>query len=420
MLVFTILFMIFLIMGLYQISQNLLFPAILFVGTWVLTLIGLLMSGDTFFEVSGMTYLVYLVGAISLSVGGVCGTILVTEPIKYRHVISVPQRSCWTCRALDILFIILLIGLPIYWQKVLSTVDDIGIDFLFQSIRAKAIESSGEGNTFGLIGNFVVLAQFVAVAMFYEMDDSFGRRWRALCSIILALVYGGMTGTKANAVVLLLTLFFISSIKRQKISVSALLGTLGIAATFFSLGLLVINFSGTSFSDAPEMIGSIIKLVQHYWLGGCVAFDQIVSNPDIMESTQPINRFFLETGRSLGMDIHVPFLHADYSMISPVLETNVYTIYFTYFKDFGWLGAVAIMFGLGASLSMLYDRAMKGGPIVVLFYATMCVAIVMSIFSEQFFIGLNGYIKFLIFLVIIYKVLPAIERSRFLLKVKHV
>jgi oligosaccharide repeat unit polymerase len=420
MLVFTILFFILLMAGLYQISRNLLFPALLFVGTWTLTLIGILVSGDTLFEVSGVTYLVYIIGALFFSVGCIFGGAIKVGINKASSVNSSPQKSVLIYRVLDGLIIVLLIGLPFYWQKVLSTIDDVGIDNLFHSIRAKAVETSSEGNTFGLIGNFVVLSQFVAAAMFYEIDKSFDRRWRAFFAIVVALIYGGMTGTKGNMIVLLLTLFFIYSIKIKKIKIKVFLMTFGVVIATFSLGLLVINFAGASFSDTSEMIAGIVEAIQNYWLGGPVAFDYIVINPEVLESTRPISRFFLETANSLGMDVNVPSLHAEFSMISPILETNVYTIYFTYFKDFGLIGVAVIMLSLGAGLSVIYSNSMKGEPISVLFYSVMCVAIVMSIFAEKFFVDLNGYIKFIIFLVIIYKVIPFVGRSQLRLRVGDV
>lgn len=420
MLILTIVLLILLALFAYRASGNLLFPGVIFSGTWALTLAALWLSGDTYFPISVMTNMVYLLGAAALCTGSLWGARLSFD-FGPRAAPAAPGRSSpWIYRVLELTLLLLLIGLPLFWEKVLGTVADASADALLHSIRAKAIESSEQGNTLGLIGNFVVLSQFVAVMLFYEMDSSWGRRLRAVCAVCLALVYGAMTGTKGNAIVLMLSLFFIYSIKRRRIGVGMLLGTIGVSAVFFLVGLFLINFVGTSIADMPAMLNDLVGLVRHYWLGGCVAFDQIVDNPEIIESTRPINRFFLETARSLGMAVYVPPLHADYLMISPVQETNVYTIYFTYFKDFGWYATLPVMSALGALLGVLYNMAMRGGAIAVLMYATMCVALVMSVFIEQIIVGLNIHIKFLLLLFVVYKVIPAVERWIFLSKVNHV
>jgi oligosaccharide repeat unit polymerase len=404
-LTFAVLFAIF-----YRMHRNLLCPPLVFTGTWLISLIGVLLSGDTLYDISVLTYLIYLIGAISFCVGGALGLDRLSQQTVSCQTVPVRRQSYWPYRALIICLLIVLIGLPFYWQEVSSMADNVSADKLLYNIRHKTIQTTDEAGSFGILANFVVIAQFVAMAMFYEMDGSRNRRWLALCAIILALVYGGMTGAKGNAVKLVLTLFFVSSIKNRKVHIGSLLAALAIAISFFSLGLVMINFAFETSSGPGAVIIRLVETIQNYWLGGLVGFDQVVLNPTIMESTQPIYRFFFETARSLGMDVYVPPTHAAYLWISPTMDTNAYTIYFSYFKDLGWIGTTIIMFGLGLALTMLYRKVMRGGVIGIIFYANFCAAIILSFHAEHFFTGMNGYIKMLIFLTFTYKFLPMMER----------
>lgn len=395
----------------YRIHQSWLCPSLVFTGTWLISLIGIFISGDSLYEISGYTYLIYLLGAFSLSLGGAVG--LSVSGGLAAHFETIPPRrpSRLSYRALVTCLIVLLVGLPYYWQKQVGAADSVTDELLLQNLRYKAVEESDfVASSIDIVNNFVVLAQFLAMAMFYEMDGSRGRRWLGLCAIILAVVYGGMTGTKGNMVILFLTLFFISSTENRHMRIGALLWTLTLAILSFSFGLLMIDFAYKASSDVGDTVISLVETVQNYWLGGLVAFDQIAQNPDLIISTQPIYRFFVETASSLGMNVYLPPKHAAFLAISPILHTNIYTIYFSYFKDLGWTGTVVVMIGLGVILSMLYKQAMRGGVIAVIFYANMCVALVFSLNAEHFFLGLNGYIKMLIFLVFIYKILPMLER----------
>lgn len=421
MLLLTIFAMLCLLLIMYMISRDLLFPPVIFTVVWLVSLVGVWLSGDIFYELYGTALIVYVTGAIAFSTGGVIGLMLVrnnsnTVRIQLPDIDS--QRAIH--RFLDIVLIIMVAGLPLYWREISSVADDVSSDLLLYSIRAQQVEASAGGGSFSLINNLGGMAQFLALVMFYEADGSRERRWRAIVAVILAVVYGGMTGTKGGVVTLLLTLYFISAIKGHRLRVLPLLGTIGLALVAFAVGLMFINLAFESYASSGAMFSAISEQILTYWLGGIIAFQRIAENPNAIESTQPIYRFFLETARSLGMGVEVPSIHADYTMVGPSIDGNIYTIYFTYFKDWGLFGTAIIMLILGGLLTLLYKKAMRGGTIASLFYAMMLVGLVMSISSEKFFLGLNGYIKALVFFYVVYRLVPNMARKSLWKGKRHV
>ncbi len=410
MLVLTIFAMLCLLLIMYIISQNLLFPPVIFTGVWLLSLAGVLLSGDIFYELHETALLVYLVGATAFSVGGMLVLLFMQENTNHAQI---PLPNMYSRRAihrfLDAVLIIFIAALPLYWREISSVADDVSTDLLLNNIRYKQVEAATVGGgAFSLINNLGGMAQFLALIMFYELDGSRRRRWCAIVAVILAVVYGGMTGTKGGVVTLLLTLYFISAIKARQLKVLPLLGTIGLALIGFAVGVVVINMAFESYASADAILFAILEQILTYWLGGIVGFQIVAENPDVMESTQPIYRFFLETARSLGMSVELPLIHADFTKLGPTVDGNVYTIYFTYYKDWGWLGTAIIMLALGGWLTVLYKRAMQGRIIVSLFYAMMLVGLVMSISGEKFFLGLNGYIKALMLYYVVYWLIPSI------------
>jgi oligosaccharide repeat unit polymerase len=227
-------------------------------------------------------------------------------------------------------------------------------------------------------------------------------------AVLVALVYGAMTGSKGNAVVLLLTLVFVSAIRAKRFPLIPAIGLTFTALALFAFGTLLVNFAYTEFAGFDELVTALVGIIQGYWLGGVLAFGEVAVQPNAFVSTQPIHRFFLETARSLGADVDVPPKHAEFTAISADVETNIYTAYFSYFKDYGWLGTVAIMLALGAAMTALYRAAMKGRPIAGLVFARLAVALVFTLNADHFFMGLNGLTKFVVFLFAVYRILPAL------------
>jgi len=412
MLILTIIAMLCLLLIMYIVSRNLLFPPVIFTGVWLVSLVGVWLSDGIFYELYGTALLVYLIGAAAFSIGG--ALVLWSMPVNSNPA-QIRLPNIYSRRAihrfLDIVLIILVAGLPLYWRKISSVVGDVSTDLLLNSIRAKQVEAGAGGSAFSLINQFGGMAQFLALVMFYETDGSRGRIWRAIVAAVLAIVYGAMTGTKGGVVTLLLTVYFISAIKGRRLRVLPLLGTIGLALVAFAVGVVLINLTFESYASWGAMFSAISEQILTYWLGGIVAFQRIAENPNAIESTQPIYRFFLETARSLGMNIQIPSIHAEFTMVGPSIDGNIYTIYFTYFKDWGWFGTAIIMLVLGGGLTFLYKRAMQGKTIAILFYAMMLVGLVMSISGEKFFLGLNGYIKALVFFYVVYRLVPNMARK---------
>jgi hypothetical protein len=63
-------------------------------------------------------------------------------------------------------------------------------------------------------------------------------------------------------------------------------------------------------------------------------------------------------------------------------------------------------------VSLSFRLAMRGGPIATLVYARLCAGLVLSLHAEHFLNDLNFLIKLLVFLLFMYRVLPALERQR--------
>jgi oligosaccharide repeat unit polymerase len=418
----TILALSILLAILYKMSGDFLFPPVIFTAVWLSSMIGVLLSWGSYYEIECTAYVVYLVGAISFSIGGALVFLLRRGNINGRtanladHTYNNHSIHC----ALDIGLIVVIVGLPLYWREMSTLVSGATDSSLLFNIRQKMVELADERTTLSVVRNCEILSILVSIAMAYEMDGTRSRRWRTVIAVAVTFMYGVISATKMSLITIILYVFFVYSIKRKHVNVRTLLTISLICIIVFVAGMLAINYSYMSFASTTDMLAFLFgRMVGAWWLGGIVAFSQIAETPNIIISTQPIYRFFLETARSLGMNVYVPPKHAEYLNFSPYADTNAYTIYFCYFKDYGWAGMVILMLFLGAALVILYRKALRGGPVAVQFYAMMCGALVLSFVTEHFFLGLNFYLKAAIFYYVLYKIVPALYSSRRRIRVQH-
>jgi hypothetical protein len=201
--------------------------------------------------------------------------------------------------------------------------------------------------------------------------------------------------------------FFVKQVRAQKLKLSNAMAVMALALVFFGGGVVIVNLAGRNLRSPGAAVSTVGKIVGAYWLGSPIAFSRIAEKPDALVSSGSIDRFILETGSKLGFAVEVPSINnATYIPISSDGEnTNAFTIYFSYFKDYGW-GDLVLLAGVAAILTLLWLRAMAGGAVAILIYASMCTGILQSIETEAFFIGLEGYLKALAVFWTLYHLIP--------------
>lgn len=387
----------------YVISNNILYPPLLFSAIWLLNLIGLVLSGSTFYPVTTGALLIYIFGAIFFSMGGLYALYLSGNNLNKCSFSE--GRILRVHKILDIILLFTIACLPVYIMKIAHFVT-ISDYYVLATLRKTSIEASTSSQrSFSIINNLVVVSTFVALAMHYENDGTTGRRWRSILAIIVAVLYGVFTGSK-GWVLIFPTLAFLSFIVKKKVHFSTLALVASVTLGLFGAGLLMINFIYSDAGNPLKTLEIIAKTIQNYWLGSLVAFNRVIETPESIASTQSLNRFFLETANGFGASFDIPSLYPEYTQVSASGDnTNTYTIYFSYYKDFGWFGVILGMFGLGAGLSWVYRYSMQNYPIAVFVFATAAVGILLSFHAEHFMLALNYYVKLLVFYSFVYYVL---------------
>ncbi len=391
-------------------GRSVVFPPALFSGLWMMLLCGVFACGDTFYPLSATTLLVYLTGAASFSVGGVLALRRTasrrspegSKPLASRR--SVRRILDWGLLFLSLMF-------PWYWKYVESLSASSGLNNFWKGIRIQSILQSE--TTYGLLGmnveamffgNLVTLSIILALIAYYEARKSRNGMLRAVLYLSVSLAYVLLTAANVGAATLLISALGIECLLFRRLRILLLVVYLSLfLGVFWLVGLVLEKGQVRSSYALEDNLPALVNLVQLYGLGGLVAFDRIVQDPQGIRPTWSIWRFFFLTANKLGAAIDVPSLHAEYTMISPAMAANVYTLYFSYFPEYGWLGVIGIMCFLGTVLTRLYTEAMRGSPAATVLYGITFTGIVLSGFNEQFFTGLSMLLKTTVLTLLIYK-----------------
>jgi oligosaccharide repeat unit polymerase len=378
----------------FSLRKDMLNPLFLFSVIWNATLILLFVSSASFYPINIATEFVFVVGTLGFMFGYILVELQALRPastISHPHVASagIKRGYLWAILA------VLCIGWFEYYRQMSELTSGSGLFFTFQEARHALVEASFTGEKLiGPIANFEVIAIYFSLLCVIERKNGKYGDPLVYCSLLLAAIYVVLGGAKGGLVTLTLVCFFIYSFDKPW-KVIARRGTFAFIAVlaFFCLGLIVVNFTYNEFSGTGEMVAMLFTSVRNYWVGGLVAFDQVVTGPEQFEHFQSVTRFFMETANSLGGSFHVPSVHAGYVPISDSEDTNVFTIYYSYFLD-GGIPAVFLLSCLYSyCLSLMYLRAKAGDKRFLLLYALLLAGVVFSIVSERFFLGLNGTIK---------------------------
>lgn len=390
----------FLLAGNYVIARNFLYPPAIFSCVWLLSLFGLALAGTLFYPVSIGALAVYWIGGLAFSVGGVLA-MSANLRIRVSNPFSMDRRRRLH-GVLDFFLMIVVLGFPFYLARATA---DVGLFDPLYFVTKRSLDVAG-GEPYNPLGNLVVLAGFLSMAMHYENGSGAERRWRTYLAITMALAYVVLNGAKLGVVTLILTLMFISFIRVGRSNFVALGLILVALLSFFFFGLFVVNFAYANEIDLTALMLTALG----YWLGGVVAFDSIFQNPQSIESAHYLFRAFLETANSLGANFYVPSIHFEYANVSPVISGfNTYTMYAAYYQDFGWSGVILGLGLLGFVLTWIYRVSMGRNPWAVMVYGMGMSGLLLSLHGEQFWLALNIYIKAGVFFYLVYFVFSRIR-----------
>ncbi|ACO47043.1 O-antigen polymerase [Deinococcus deserti] len=174
-----------------------------------------------------------------------------------------------------------------------------------------------------------------------------------------------------------------------------LLGLLMFLSIFY-IGASVLGKGVDQNASLLESFPDLFSSISLYLLSGILALS--VQLPTLVTDEGGVNTFrtIHALGRALGFDATVvPLVQAFTNIPQP---TNVYTIYLTYLKDFGWLGIFIFQFLFGILHATLFIAFRRTGGAVALFWlAILSFPLLTQPFTDGYFSLMSTWIQYAFF-----------------------
>ena len=378
----------------YLVSRSLAYPPVIFTSLWTTILLLLIFSGDFFYPISELTLLIFILGSVAFSIGGLTGLSL-----KRGISLVTSTPSQWPNKVLDASILLAVIIIPFYVQQLRDLSAASGSDSFWTGIRSQTSSDSAETGGFGVTSYLIAWICFSAQAAWLQSIRSNYHKYKVYLIFALALVYTFLTMTRMSTFVFLLPFIGMLLIMgRLKFKTFLILG-ISLTSLFVVTGLAL--GKGANIEDTSTVIATSMKeSIQVYLLGGAVAFDQFVTGPKEALSGSTLFLFFVKLSNRLGFESHINSSIHEY-VLTPH-PTNVYTIYFLYYKELGLLGLVVIMCLLGFILSLLYRMAKSGRPSYIFLYGLGICMLLQTFFAETFITAFSYWMQAGLFTMVLY------------------
>lgn len=405
----AILFSIGIFIFCYFINKDIFYPPALFSLLWTVILIiyvaFMLVNKATLeYLVDYRCLLVFVLGQLAFCTGSLFATNRsLKEKIKN-------QQPALKYRFDKFVFIFLLLLLPVYVYKLMSIVNASSVTDVGFFIALRYEITSGESplgalqylNTFALFGFGVALYKFNYTGF---NDKPILNKIYKYTFYLIVLAYTVLS-TARTILLLLFCIYLGFRLMKQGLSKKFLIILLTCAVLVFAIYAFVLHKGGGEFYSVEQNVENISNSLVSYLLGGVYAFNTVITNNIVPEYGANSFRFFVALMNAAGITDMEPKSTITPFIYTPIMS-NVYSVYYVYFKDF-WYFGIAFLGLFGYLHTRFYYRA-KRDFFNLFMYSVLLYPLLMSFFQDQYFTLLSQWIQLIIFACI---ALPFIEYKK--------
>lgn len=297
------------------------------------------------------------------------------------------DNSLYNKLIFNCLFYLVLFLAPLTVYVLITEAMKVGFEYFFLKLR---MINTGidEDDTFslGFLAYVFNLANVVLLLFTFYKEKVSNLKYYIV--LVLAIILGLITLARTSLVVLLLSIFVILYFKKLLKPKHYIYGF-----TIFFLFLFVITF----LREFHESDSSALEELQIYLFAGMPAFDTIDYKLQEQFGSYTL-RFYYAVSNAFGGNYVVEKTILPYTTV-PTL-TNVYTVMFPFFKDFGFYGIAFFGFLYGLFINLIYKIATTENSLGILGYSIIFPILLLQFFGEYLFSNFSTYLQYLIILLI--------------------
>lgn len=381
----------------YFISRDFFYPATLYSIIWFIVIlcyvIFILFHPTTIYLFEIKTLFCFILGQVLFSIGGLFGN---NKQIESKNL---HQENTILYNVDKIVIFFLLAILPIYINKLMTIVNSSKLSKLNFYVVLR-YEFVSNGVTIGILDYLNPLCVFAFCFSLYRFNflsknvkkDIQFNLYKILV-YLLAFTYAFLTTGRTYFVMMFSVYIGYKIVSQSFKRIHFILAFLGFLIVFIG-NALILGKGANADASLADNATSILDNITLYFLGGPYGFDNLMRSDFVLEYGENIFRFFISVAYAFKLIALAPKDLVMGYVTTPVL-TNVYTVYFNYTKDFGWLGL--LFFSLWGYIHTYLYYKRKSGFLYLYCYALMLYPLIMSFFQDQYLSLLSTWVQLIFY-----------------------
>ncbi len=297
-----------------------------------------------------------------------------------------------------LLILMVLVILPFYIKKAIDIVVASEIENFLMGLRWEL--NYGDAD-YGWYKYFILLSIIAYAACLIESikKPTIPNVSLTIISFLISMAYVVLFTGRTFFLMIFVIYLFCKYLLSSNFSIKKLVAFLLLALIVFIGFGLFFNKGGNIEDSLADNLKSTSELTAIYLAGALSAFQYEVSNVlEIGFNGQNSLRFFYVIGEKLGFSLPQDFKT---SLIQEFVyipyETNVYTFYSPYVRDFGFLYPIFCLLLYGYIHQYTFRKAKATlNPRMIIYSALLMYPVVMSIFSDQYLSLLSTWLQIIV------------------------
>lgn len=372
-------------------------PGVVFPLHWgVMLMLVVAAAGLGFYPVAPQAAALFVFGALCFVGGALCGDGAARLSARSRAGSGADadpiqriafRRIAWASVLLHAVMIV-----P-WWTETLAVADG-ATDLLQVGFQVRYRTVFGDAAYGSFVGNYLVLGLIIVPVLVIGAIRGRVSAWLVTAAALPWVGTNLISNGRSGLVTLTLGLVYLRLTAAKPLNLRAVLTGFLLFLLVFGGGVLLVAKGNASVDDSLGDIGlAVVTNLSDYLLQGPVLFSRYFTNEVHVQSTWDPFVFGCSLLQHAGL-CKMGELHQDFIEFADGRIGNVYTVFFSVYPTYGWIGVLAIVGGYGAWASFHHRRHRQGGSLGhTLWAAYLFAAVPLSTFFDGFGPTLNFLIK---------------------------
>lgn len=402
---FVILQLLLFILNFKWMNKRLMHPAVVFSFLWFfilfLHLVFKLSILKDLYDVSPYTLYVIFTGTAGFSLGSIIISIL-KEKREERFGMKQYSPPFWletVSKRIPLILVLLVVLLsPIYVFKSYQVFLASNIDNFLIGLRTELTYGDTDLGPIKYLTSFSYFVLAVQQYNYYRRRDLRSKTY-FVTSLIFALFIAVLTTGRGPILWVFSILLGINYLLGRKFSVRSVGLTVGAFIIIFAFIGVIFQKGGSLNASLSDNVRESTEVTATYLVASINALDQNLHDNTLPDySGDHSLRFFKAVGRAFGLFRNQEVAELVQLFVFVPYPTNVYTIYNTYFSDFGVYYAFFIIALIGLVQTVIYYKAIQTRNIRYSIYFSMSLyPLLMSFFQDMYLSLISTWVQIIIF-----------------------